>query len=70
MSSRELFQERSRFFNVTANDKMHVTMTQVVELKLRINGYDAGFKRDEYGCNLDTCECKQNGTDPVCGEFL
>ena len=30
---------------------------QVVELKPRINGYDAGFEKDEFDCNLDTCEC-------------
>ena len=32
--------------------KMHV-----IEINQRINGYDAGFEKDEYDCNLDTCEC-------------
>ena len=61
------------FFSMTAKlqcqRQMHVTTTLGIEPKLRINGYDAGFKRDEYDCNLDTCECQHNGTDPVCGKF-
>ena len=28
-----------------------------IELKWRKNGYDAGFIKDEYYCNLDECEC-------------
>ena len=31
---------------------------QFIELNLRINGYDAGFKKDEYDCNLDPCDCQ------------
>ena len=30
----------------------------VIELNSRLNGYDAGFKKDEYDCNLNTCECE------------
>ena len=29
----------------------------VIELNQRINGYDAGFEKDEFDCNVDTCEC-------------
>ena len=28
-----------------------------IELKQSKNGYDAGFVKDEFDCNLDTCEC-------------
>ena len=31
--------------------------THVIEQNPRIYGYDAGFEKDEYDCNLDTCEC-------------
>ena len=67
------FRNAQEFFSMTAKlqcqRQMHVTTTLGIEPKLRINGYDAGFKRDEYDCNLDTCECQHNGTDPVCGKF-
>ena len=32
-------------------------MPHIKELTIRTNGYDAGFIRDEYGCNLEKCEC-------------
>ena len=28
-----------------------------IELRWRKNGYDAGFIKDEFDCNLDKCEC-------------
>ena len=28
-----------------------------IELKQSKNGYDAGFIKDEFDCNLETCEC-------------
>ena len=37
---------------------MSLSMTHwLIELNQRINGYNAGFEKDEYDCNLDTCEC-------------
>ena len=30
---------------------------KATELKLSKNGYDAGFIKDEFNCNLDKCEC-------------
>ena len=30
-----------------------------IELNNSTNGYDAGFTKDEYGCNLNTCECAE-----------
>ena len=52
MSSCQLSQERSRFLT-----RAPVGKIQVIELSPRINGYDAGFEKDEFDCNLDTCEC-------------
>ena len=40
------------FLNQTPRGKIHL-----IELNPRINGYDAGFEKDEYDCNLDTCKC-------------
>ena len=31
--------------------------TNAIELIYSKNGYDAGFIKDEFGCNLDKCEC-------------
>ena len=28
-----------------------------LELNQSTNGYDVGYKKDEYGCNTDECEC-------------
>ena len=52
MSSCQLSQERLRFLTRAPGGKI-----QVIELNARINGYDAGFEKDEFDCNLDTCEC-------------
>ena len=62
------------------DDKRRVTLENVIcyynnyntifiELNLRMNGYDAGFIRDEYGCNLDKCEC-QHYDQFVIGKIL
>ena len=40
------------FLTQTPRGKIHI-----LELIPRINGYDAGFEKDQYDCNLDTCKC-------------
>ena len=67
MSSRRLSQERSRFFSWA----MHRVYAGIhfIEPNSRMNGYDAGFEKDEYDCNLDKCEC-QNFDQFVIGKVL
>ena len=53
---------KCRHVNCLRNAQDFLTQTprgeiHIIELNPRINGYDAGFEKDEYDCNLDTCKC-------------
>ena len=47
-------QENLSICGLTLKDTYHGS---VAELNLSENGYDAGFIKDEYDCNLKKCEC-------------
>ena len=44
---------------MTYSMRRFVCSYSALELNNSTNGYDAGLTKDEYGCNLNTCECAE-----------
>ena len=48
-----------RMQSMTYSRRYIVFSYSTIELNKSKNGYDAGFAKDEYGCNLNKCECAE-----------